>query len=125
MSTRQRSQVSSSRIEGLLPMEASTPSADWAEFLPVGAYCPIDYSECSSEHEFERDIQRRLLETPGLNFSSLVVRRIDDGICVQGVLELSGPHLDLGKVVRDVSGVENVINQVLVRNCPDAVVAAV
>ena len=91
---------------------------EWDDFLPVGEYCPLDYSECS-EHEYERDIQRRLLETPGLHFSSLVVRRLDNGICVQGVLEMSGPHLDVGKIVRDISGAENVVNQVLVREFPD------
>jgi hypothetical protein len=100
---------------GVVANHQSGASPDWDEFQPVGEYCPLNYSECSESHDFERDIQRRLLETPGLHFSSLVVRRLDDGICVQGVLEMTGPHLDIGKIVRDVSGVENVVNQVLVR----------
>ncbi len=108
------------------PAAALLPDSDslrgWDDFVPVGEYCPLDYSECSETHEYERDIQRRLLETPGLRFSSLIVRRLDNGICVQGVLEMSGPHLDIGKIVRDISGAENVVNQVLVRECPDAVV---
>jgi len=87
------------------------------DFVPEGAFCPLDYSDCSQSHDFERDIQRRLLETPGLHFSSLVIHRTDSGICVQGVLETSDAELDVGKVVRDVSGVENVVNQVLVRHC--------
>ncbi len=72
------------------------------DFVPEGACCQLD-------------IQRRLIDTPGLSFSSLVVHRTENGICVHGMLETSSSEIDIGKVVRDVSGVENVINQVLVR----------
>ncbi|HVJ84642.1 MAG TPA: hypothetical protein VM452_03300 [Caulifigura sp.] len=120
MATRNRLDAAAKSVTAATFASAADPHRDWDDFLPVGEYCPLDYSECS-EHEYERDIQRRLLDAPGLHFSSLVVRRLDNGICVQGVLETSGPHLDLGRIVREISGVENVVNQVVVRECPDAV----
>lgn len=115
MVARRRLDVGAADISPALSGPDAYVPRGWDDFVPVGEYCPLDYGECSESHDFERDIQRRLLETPGLHFSSLIVRRIDDGICVQGILEISGPHIDIGKVVRDISGVENVVNQVLVR----------
>ena len=120
MATRNRLDTAAKSVTAATFASAADSRRDWDDFLPVGEYCPLDYSECS-EHEYERDIQRRLLEAPGLHFSSLVVRRLENGICVQGVLETSGSHLDLGRIVREISGVENVVNQVVVRECPDAV----
>src|SRR5690349_729909 len=114
MATRNRLDAAAKSVTAATLASAANSRRDWDDFLPVGEYCPLDYSECS-EHEYERDIQRRLLEAPGLHFSSLVVRRLENGICVQGVLETSGPHLDLGQIVREISGVENVVNQVVVR----------
>jgi len=93
---------------------------DWDDFIPVGDYCPLDYSECSRSHDFERDIQRKLLETPGLHFSSLVIRRLENGVCVQGVLESADAHPDIGRLIREISGVTNVLDQVVVRESPAA-----
>ena len=118
MATRNRLDVAARSVDVATVATEGNVRREWDDFVPVGDFCPLDYSECS-DHEYERDIQRRLLETPGLHFSSLIVRRLDNGICVQGVLEMSGPHLDIGKVVRDISGAENVVNQVVVRECPE------
>ena len=93
----------------------------WDDFVPTGECCLLDYSGCEKSHDYERDIQRKLLEMPGLHFSSLVIRRVDNGICVQGVLESSGPHLDVVRLVRELAGVENVYDQLVVRDCPTAV----
>ncbi len=101
-------------------LDVETPRG-WDDFVPVGDYCPLDYTECQKSHDYERDIQRKLLEIPGLHFSSLVIRRLDNGVCVQGVLEASGPHLDVARLVRELTGVENVLDQVVVRDCPTAV----
>jgi len=97
-----------------------TPEQEWDEFLKVGEYHPLHDSDGPESHDYERQIQRKLLDTPGLHFSSLVIRRLDHGICVQGVLETSGPHLDLARIVREISGVDLVLDQVVVRDCPTA-----
>jgi len=94
---------------------------EWDDFLPVGEYCPLACTEHAESHTFERDIQRKLMEMPGLHFSSLVVRRLDNGVCVQGVLETSGPHLDVSRLVRELTGFDNVLDQVVVRDCPTAI----
>jgi hypothetical protein len=94
---------------------------EWDDFLPVGDYCPLNYGDGEQSHTFERDIQRKLMEMPGLHFSSLVVRRLDNGVCVQGVLEMSGPHLDVAHLIRELTGIENVLDQVVVRDCPTAI----
>ncbi len=121
MVTRNRLNVGTASVSPpATPVEGNVRA--WDDFVPVGDYCPLDYSECSETHDYEREIQRRLLEMPGLHFTSLVVRRLENGICVQGVLETSGPHLDIGKIIRDLSGAENVVNQVLIRECPGVVI---
>jgi hypothetical protein len=90
----------------------------WDDFLSVGEYAPLEHNDGSESHDYEREIQRRLMAAPGLHFSSLVVRRLDNGVCIQGVLETSGPHLDVARLVRETSGVDNVIDQIVVRDCP-------
>ena len=45
----------------------------WDDFVPAGECCLLDYSGCEKSHDYERDIQRKLLEMPGLHFSSLVI----------------------------------------------------
>jgi hypothetical protein len=67
-------------------------------------------------HEIEYEVQRRLLDEPGLRFSSLVIRRVNDGVCIQGVLETETDAPDLSRLARQVNGVKRVIDQVVVRN---------
>jgi hypothetical protein len=71
-------------------------------------------------HEIECEVQRRLLDEPGLHFSSLVIRRVNDGVCIQGVLETETGSPDLSRLARQVSGVKRVIDQVVVRNVAPA-----
>jgi len=107
--------AAASAAEMLLP-DIETPR-DWDEFVPVGDYCPLDYTQCSKSHDYERDIQRKLQDLPGLHFSSLVVRRLENGICVQGVVEINGPHPDVVQIVREITGAANVVDQLVVRDC--------
>ena len=67
-----------------------------------------------SPHSLERQVQRKLLAQPQLQFSSLVVRRMPDGVCLEGVLE-STDGSDLGTLARQVEGVVRVLNHVMVR----------
>jgi osmotically-inducible protein OsmY len=65
-------------------------------------------------HDLECEVQRRLLEQPGLRFTSLVIRRLDDGVCIQGVLETDSDAPDLIGLAKQVAGVERVIDQVVI-----------
>jgi hypothetical protein len=67
----------------------------------------------SRAHSIERQVQRKLLASPGLHFSSLVVRRMPDGICLEGVLTASDGS-DVCSVAQQVEGVTRVLNHLLV-----------
>jgi len=67
-----------------------------------------------SPHRLEHAVQRRLLSHPELRFSSLVIRRIPNGVCLEGVVESSG-DLDVGNLARTVAGVDEVLNHLVVR----------
>ncbi|MFQ5733614.1 MAG: hypothetical protein ACE5KM_16885, partial [Planctomycetaceae bacterium] len=43
--------------------------------------------ECDVSHSVECNVRRRLLSQRRLRFSSLVVRRIEKGVCLEGVVE--------------------------------------
>ena len=77
--------------------------------------CSPDDSVLIHPHRFEQDLRNRLMSESTLNFTSLVVRRIDDGVCLEGVLETDDDSADLEHLVRRVSGVRRVINCLLVR----------
>ncbi len=69
---------------------------------------------CPSPHQIELDVQRELLAQPSLRFSSLVVRRINGGVCLQGVVEADAECSDVCSIAQRVSGVQQVLNHLVV-----------
>ena len=65
-------------------------------------------------HRIEEDVQRELLGHPDLRFSSLVVRRIRDGVCLEGVLDVDETCPDVCDLARQVAGVREVLNHLVV-----------
>jgi len=65
----------------------------------------------------ELEVQRRLLAHPDLRFSSLVIRRTPNGVCLEGVLEVDDESSDVRELVRRVAGVDQVMNHLVVRKC--------
>ncbi len=68
-------------------------------------------------HPVEYAVLRKLRSRPEIKISSLVIRRIPSGICLQGVLESDPDEVDLEQVLKEIDGVEQVVNQ-LVRCAP-------
>ncbi len=66
-------------------------------------------------HQVEQAVQRVLLSDPNLNFSSLVVHRISDGVCLEGVLEVQDTSPNIDSLVRQISGIDTVLNHLVVR----------
>ncbi|HQX53324.1 MAG TPA: hypothetical protein PLY87_21815 [Planctomycetaceae bacterium] len=74
-----------------------------------------------SAHQLEADVRRALNEAEGLEIHSLVVRRLPNGICLEGVIRVSGDDFDVCGAVRDIEGVGEVVNHLLVCwNCPES-----
>ncbi|MBI3863559.1 MAG: hypothetical protein HY290_16840 [Planctomycetia bacterium] len=67
-----------------------------------------------SPHQVEQDVRRILLSQPSLHFASLVVRRIADGVCLQGVLEADEGSPDVSSIAQKVAGVNCVLNHLLI-----------
>ena len=78
---------------------------------------PKAHSETGAPHRLEQAVQRHLLSHPKLRFSTLVIRRIPNGVCLQGVLEDS-VDLDICSLARSVAGVNEVLNRLVVRQRP-------
>ncbi len=70
----------------------------------------------SAPPALEADVRRELLAQDGLRFSSLVVRRVADGVCLEGVLELDDENADVTAAALRIDGVTNVQNHLHVRN---------
>lgn len=68
-----------------------------------------------ASHLTELHVRRHLMKQSGLSFSSLVVRRMENGLCLQGVVESCDDEPDFDHLVREVAAVENVVSQVVVR----------
>ena len=71
-------------------------------------------------HELERVVQQELTSQPAVKFSSLVIRRIDGGICLEGVLETNDELPDVERLVRNVADVDRILNRLVVRQADDA-----
>ena len=108
------------RIDGAHPAAGQQPVLPADLFTQAAA--PLDETReipaVADPHEMERSVRNRLLSEPGVSFSSLVVRRFQNGLCLQGivVIEADAPgETDVGRLVREVAGVEEIINQLVVR----------
>ena len=66
-------------------------------------------------HSVEHAVQRQLLGHPGLKFSSLVIRRVRDGVCLEGFVEATDGLSDVCQLARTVDGVNQVLNHLVVR----------
>jgi|GEM_PF-4128102 len=64
-------------------------------------------------HPVEYEVLRRLQEHPQLKIASLVVRRIPDGVCLQGVIESDPEQINLQQVLSEIDGVAHVVNQLV------------
>ena len=73
-----------------------------------------DGSTADDEHRIEREVRHELLSHPDFRFSSLVIRRIDSGVCLEGVIETADESPDVASLARRVSGVKNVLNHLVV-----------
>ena len=81
--------------------------------------CSPDDSVLIHPHRLEQDIRHQLMCEPNLNFTSLTVRRIQDGVFLEGVLETDDEATDIESLVRRVSGVQRVLNSVVIRRSHD------
>ncbi len=89
----------------------TTASPDVAEASVSAARQP-----CAevSPHRIEEEVRRCLAASPQLRIHSLVVRRIDQGICLQGVVDSPESTRDACSIARTVSGVDRVLNRLMV-----------
>lgn len=66
-------------------------------------------------HELELLVQRTLDSQPAVSFSSLEIRRIEGGICLEGILETNDQPPDIEHLVRSVADVDRILNRLVVR----------
>lgn len=85
------------------PADATTPWNEPAAVMSAGV----------SPHEVEQEVQRRLMTEPGCRFSSLVVRRINGGVCLEGVVESGLCRDGIRDLVRQIDGVDEVLNHLV------------
>lgn len=69
-------------------------------------------------HQLEQAIQRYLLSRSDLRFSSLVIRRIAGGVCLEGVVESEADLRSICRLAGEVAGVKQVLNRLVVQRHP-------
>ncbi len=72
-----------------------------------------DLASSGKAHLVESGVRRRLLADPAFSVSSLVVRRIPNGVCLEGVVHVHDDQADVDSVARQVLGVKEVQNHLL------------
>lgn len=79
---------------------------------------PHELDDTFQPHGVELDVRRQLMSHPHLSFSSLVVRRIRDGVCLEGVVETDAELDDVDQFVGAVSGVSTILNRLVLQRPP-------
>ena len=96
-------------------METYQPNHSWED--PTAGIAILD--PLLGPHEVEQNVWHELQQVSSGHFSSLVVRRLPDGVCLQGVIETADIDFldDVERLVKRVACVDRVLNQLLIREC--------
>lgn len=78
------------------------------------AVLALDDTVVFHRHQLEREVRNRLMSEPSLNFTSLVVRRVRSGLCLEGVLETNDSAADVSQFVRETFGVSQVLDRLVI-----------
>ena len=78
------------------------------------AVLTADDSVVFHRHQLEQEVRNRLMAEPSLNFTSLVVRRVRSGLCLEGVLETDDSDVEVFRLVRQICGVTQVLDRLVV-----------
>lgn len=77
-------------------------------------FAVLERSASPAPHFLERRVQRALLSEPSYQFPSLVIRRMQNGICLEGVLITDDDAPDVCEVLRETCGLDDVVNHLVV-----------
>lgn len=83
--------------------------------MPVKAPTRITSLQSSDPHSLECEIQHALAIDSDVCLNSLVVHRTKNGVCLEGVLEFDGECPDICKRIQALTGVEEVINHLMMK----------
>ena len=100
---------------GKPPVRAEQPPSPMITERPSLRFDPTEID--GTPHRVERQVRQLLTSQPGLSISNLVVRRVQNGVCLTGVIETMPGDADVCGLAKQVSGVTAVINRLLVRSC--------
>lgn len=98
------------------PLAVSHSPVAWDDPVPPGSSVAIVAPDRvkTPPHAIETQVRNRLAGQEGVHFLELVVRRVPDGVCLEGVMQTENDALDVSQVVREIAGVERVINRLLI-----------
>ena len=69
--------------------------------------------------QLETEVRNALSAADGVDIGGLVVRRLSNGICLEGVIRVSSDDFDVCSAVREIDGVGEIVNHLIVCwNCP-------
>ena len=83
--------------------------------IPAKTAARASSLQFSSPHSLECEIQHALAVDTDVSLSSFVVHRTKNGVCLEGVLEFDGECPDICKRIQALTGVDEIINHLLVK----------
>ncbi|MBX3436829.1 MAG: hypothetical protein KF861_05000 [Planctomycetaceae bacterium] len=94
---------------------ARTPCA-WDDPVPPGSSVDVIAPHRVDVHPYavETAVRKKLTAQDGVHFLELVVRRVPDGVCLEGVMQTDNECLDIADLVRQCAGIDRVINHLLI-----------
>jgi len=70
----------------------------------------------AAPHGLEQEVHARLSQHPDLVVKSLVVRRIPNGVCLEGRVEVPDDNYDLFQLIRDIPGLDEMVNHLVINH---------
>ena len=100
------------------PKSKDSTNCAFDDLVPAGSTVAVVAPDrCQSQpHCVEKEVQRRISQQPGVQILSLTVHRMEEGVCLDGTLEVDRPCPDLAALLRQISGVKKVVNRMRVRH---------
>ena len=103
-----------------MPIAKDQSAATGDGLVPsTGEASSVEERQDASPSPLERAVRQKLTSDPGVSISSLVVRQIEGGVCLEGTLETHSDLTDVERLVRSVASVDRILNRLVIRP-PDA-----
>jgi len=98
------------------PQSCDCAPVSFDDPVPSGSALAVVEPCCVEQqpHAIETAVRNKLAGQKAIRVLKLAVHRVQDGVCLEGVMETDEDRQDVTEIVREIAGVDKVIDHLLI-----------